>query len=119
MQLNFISNINNAKGLEFPFVICFAKDLRAQPAFRNGLYTMMARSFPESHLVLGSQTDQGLLSDLNSGLECIINNGYMDLRIPSAEEIEKQKTLIVWDEEPSLEDRVVAYCEEHGAKPQD
>ncbi|HAV1411525.1 ATP-binding domain-containing protein [Vibrio parahaemolyticus] len=113
----FISNINNAKGLEFPFVICFAKDLRAQPAFRNGLYTMMARSFLESHLVLGSQTDQELLSDLNSGLECIINNGYMDLRIPSAEEIENQKTLIVWDEEPSLEDRVVAYCEEHGASP--
>ncbi|ARD23252.1 DEAD/DEAH box helicase [Shewanella japonica] len=113
----FISNINNAKGLEFPFVICFARDLRSQPAFRNGLYTMMARSFLESHLVLGSQTDRTLLNSLNSGLECLNTNGHMDLRIPTKQEIENQKATIVWDEEPSLEERVVAYCEEYGASP--
>lgn len=113
----FISNINNAKGLEFPFVICFALNLHRQPAFRNGLYTMMARSFLESHLVLGNQTDTELLTALNSGIECMNSNGYMNLRIPSAQEIENQKALIVWDEEPSLEDRVVAYCEENGASP--
>ncbi|MEZ9495683.1 hypothetical protein AB4170_25350, partial [Vibrio splendidus] len=94
-----------------------AKSLRHQPAFRNGLYTMMARSFLESHLVIENQTDEKLLRDLNSGLDCINTNGHMDLRIPSSEEIENQKTMISWDEEPTLEDRVVAYCEEHGASP--
>lgn len=48
----FISNINNAKGLEFPFVICFSLDLHRTRTFRNALYTMMARSFLESHLVV-------------------------------------------------------------------
>lgn len=87
----FISNINNAKGLEFPFVICFARDLRSQPAFRNGLYTMMARSFLESHLVLGSQTDRTLLNSLNSGLECLNTNGHMDCESPLNKKLKIKK----------------------------
>lgn len=113
----FISNINNAKGLEFPFVICVARDLRVNPAFRNGLYTMMARSFLESHLILGARTDANLLKNLNEGLDCINNNGHMNLRIPSQEEIENQQALIVWQEEPSIEDKVTTFCEEKEATP--
>ncbi|MFM2480349.1 DEAD/DEAH box helicase [Celerinatantimonas sp. YJH-8] len=113
----FISNINNAKGLEFPFVICFAKDLRSNPAFRNGLYTMMARSFLESHLILGSNTNTALLADLNHGLDCINSNGYMDVRVPSLEEIEHQNAMIIWDQEPSLEERIVDFCDKKKATP--
>ncbi|MBH0041435.1 DEAD/DEAH box helicase [Pseudoalteromonas sp. SWXJZ10B] len=113
----FISNINNAKGLEFPFVICVARDLRVNSSFRNGLYTMMARSFLESHLILGTRTDANLLKNLNEGLECINNNGHMNLRIPTREEIENQQDLIVWQEEPSIEDKVTVYCEERGVSP--
>ncbi|MBO2568141.1 DEAD/DEAH box helicase [Shewanella algae] len=113
----FISNINNAKGLEFPFVICVAWDLTRSTSFRNGLYTMMARSFLESHLVLGSSVDINLLADLNSGLDCINKNGYMNLRIPSDEEKANQKDLIVWDDTPKLEERIREYCKELGANP--
>ena len=113
----FISNINNAKGLEFPFVICFTLNLSRTPAFRNGLYTMMARSFLESHLVLGSNVDRELMAKLNKGLSFLNTNGYMNLRKPTEQEIENQKETIVWDDAPSLEDRVVDYCEKRGATP--
>lgn len=113
----FISNINNAKGLEFPFVICVARDLRVNPSFRNGLYTMMARSFLESHLILRATTDANLLKNLNDGLACINNNGHMNIRIPSKEEIENQQDLIIWQEEPSIEDKVTIYCEDKDVSP--
>ncbi|ELX4136145.1 DEAD/DEAH box helicase [Vibrio vulnificus] len=113
----FISNINNAKGLEFPFVICYAQDLNRNASFRNGLYTMMARSFLESHLVLGAETDRTLLGNLEAGMQCLKTNGHMELRIPSEEEIANQNDMIIWDEGPSLEDRVRSYCENQGASP--
>ncbi|WP_300173809.1 ATP-binding domain-containing protein [uncultured Aliivibrio sp.] len=113
----FISNINNAKGLEFPFVICFAKDLNKNASFRNGLYTMMARSFLESHLILGSSTDTSLLTNLENGLSCLKENGYMELRIPSEEEIANQNDMIVWDEGPTIEERIREYCDSKDASP--
>lgn len=113
----FISNINNAKGLEFPFVICYAQDLNRNVSFRNGLYTMMARSFLESHLILGPNTDRTLLENLDGGLRCLKTNNYMELRIPTKEEIENQNDMIVWDEGPTLEERVRLYCEDQGASP--
>lgn len=113
----FISNINNAKGLEFPFVICFAMNLHRGTYFRNGLYTMMARSFLESHLVVSEQTSAELVVALRAGMDCMKTNGYMNLRIPSNEEIESQNTMLVWDETPSIEDLVKDFCEEKSATP--
>jgi len=113
----FISNINNAKGLEFPFVICFAMDLNRSTSFRNGLYTMMTRSFLESHLVLGRPSDSGLLSRLEEAIEYMNRYGQMDLRIPSAEEVAGQEDMILWDEMPSIEDCVRQFCKEKNATP--
>ncbi len=113
----FISNINNAKGLEFPFVICFAMNLNRNASFRNGLYTMMARSFLESHLVIGNSSNSVLLDKLNEGLNYLNDNNCMEIRIPSDEEIENQADLIVWDEKPSVEEYVRQFCEERGATP--
>jgi len=113
----FISNINNAKGLEFPFVICFAMDLSPNRSFRNGLYTMMARSFLESHLVLGRPSDKALLKKLKDGMDCMDKNGHMNLRIPSAEEIADQADTILWDETPSVEDYVRRFCKDKDASP--
>lgn len=113
----FISNINNAKGLEFPFVICFAMDLHRGTYFRNGLYTMMARSFLESHLVVSDLTDKVLIADLSAGIECMNQNGYMILRIPTKAEVESQNALLVWKESQSIEDKVKEFCEERGASP--
>jgi superfamily I DNA and RNA helicase len=113
----FISNINNAKGLEFPFVICFALDLKRRPSFRNALYTMMARSFLESHLVLGSHANQELLENINNGLKSLNENNYMNLRIPPPAEIENQAALIVLDEQPTIEAYVLAYCDDKNSTP--
>ncbi|USD20201.1 ATP-binding domain-containing protein [Microbulbifer variabilis] len=113
----FISNINNAKGLEFPFVICFAQNLNQRPAFRNALYTMMARSFLESHLILGANSDNNVVEQVRTGLDFMSEKNYMDLRIPSAGEIEAQKDLFVLDEAESLEDSIRQFGVEKGASP--
>ena len=113
----FLSNINNAKGLEFPFVICFAKSLKKVPSFRNALYTMMARSFLESHLVLSNDTDMEVLGEVKKGLDFLMRENYMKLRIPSADEISKQKDYIVLDEPLSISSLVKSYCKDKKASP--
>lgn len=113
----FISNINNVKGLEFPFVICFAKDIKRSYSFRNALYTMLARSFLESHLILGQSSSQTVVQQARDGLAYILEHGSMSLRIPSGEEIASQKDLIVVDEGISLDDYVRRFCSERDASP--
>lgn len=113
----FISNINNAKGLEFPFVICFSRRLLKTPSFRNGLYTMMARSFLESHLVLGDGVDTQVVSDVSVGLKFMQDHGYMSVRIPTEDEIASQKDLFVLEEAESIEKVVRKFCKEKGATP--
>jgi superfamily I DNA and RNA helicase len=113
----FISNINNAKGLEFPFVICFAKQLTYESSFRNALYTMMARSFLESHLMLSKFSDSAILDSVRAGLANLTVNNELNLRIPTAEEIEKQKDFIVLAEGFSIEKAVKAFCKARGATP--
>jgi superfamily I DNA and RNA helicase len=113
----FISNINNAKGLEFPFVICFAKALTRNSSFRNALYTMMARSFIESHLILNESADSPVINSITQGLDYLIKNNKMDVRKPSQEEIEKQNDFIVLDEAVSVEGLVKSFCKSRGATP--
>ena len=48
----YISNVNNVKGLEFPFVICITSKIRSTYAYRNSLYTMLTRSFLQSFLLV-------------------------------------------------------------------
>ncbi|MES0530831.1 DEAD/DEAH box helicase [Citrobacter portucalensis] len=113
----FISNINNAKGLEFPFVICFAKQLQYYPNFRNALYTMMARSFLESHLLLSSDTDSKIFEAVSTGLKQLTSDNELNVRIPTSEEIEKQKDLFILAEGISIEKSVKRYCESRNATP--
>lgn len=112
----FISNINNAKGLEFPFVICYARNLNTQPNFRNALYTMMARSFLESHLILSSSTDEKVFDSVDKGLKFLSQNNCLNVRIPSQDEI-IQGQFIVLDELPSIEQIVKDYCTERNQSP--
>jgi superfamily I DNA and RNA helicase len=111
----FISNINNAKGLEFPFVFCFCRDIVRQPSFRNALYTMMARSFLESHLILSPRANEAVVQSLNEGLEYLTTNNSLNVRVPPEDEIENQKEFIVLDAQVSMEEYVRQYCAERGA----
>jgi superfamily I DNA and RNA helicase len=47
-----LSNTNNVKGLEFPFVICITDTIRYSYNFRNTLYAMLTRSFIQSVLIV-------------------------------------------------------------------
>lgn len=113
----FISNINNAKGLEFPFVICFARKLQYNSSFRNALYTMMARSFLESHLMLSDKTDAEVLEKVTEGLGYLTVNNELNLRIPTQEEIDSQKDFIILSEGFSIDTAVKQYCTANGATP--
>jgi len=113
----FISNINNAKGLEFPFVICFAKDLRGRPSFRNALYTMMTRSFLESHLMIGNGVNDPIVKSISSGLDFMLQHGYMDVRVPTQDEIQSQQEFIVVDEQVSIDDYIRQFCKARSASP--
>lgn len=51
----FISNRNNIKGLEFPFVICIVNSTISDDIYsRNTLYMMLTRSFITSYLIINN-----------------------------------------------------------------
>ncbi|WP_219889844.1 ATP-binding domain-containing protein, partial [Photobacterium damselae] len=53
----FISNVNNVKGLEFPFVICVTREIKNNYGYRNSLYTMLTRSFLQSYLLVSDYSN--------------------------------------------------------------
>ena len=69
----FLSNKNNIKGLEFPYVICvinesIARNLRQ----RNSIYMMLTRSFLKSYVILTNNSEnivlyKNALTDINQG----------------------------------------------------
>ena len=70
----FISNKNNVKGLEFPFIICVVLDKIDQNiTLRNTLYMMMTRSFITSYLVL-SEGNKKIYDLYNPLLSEILEN---------------------------------------------
>ena len=113
----FISNVNNAKGLEFPFVICITLDLKPQASYRNALYTMMARSFLESHLIIGNRVDQSIIANIKDGLLNLTKNNALDVKIPKPDEIINQDALFTLGDQMSIEDHVKQFLMEKDATP--
>lgn len=87
-----ISNRNNVKGLEFPFVICVTKKITNSPSYRNSLYTMLTRSFIKSFFVTQSGSKSGLTEEMQAGLEHIISHKEMIIQEPSEKEKETIRT---------------------------
>ncbi len=90
----FVSNKNNVKGLEFPFVICVVKTITRKRNFRNALYMMLTRSFLRSYLLVSHDANIELLQNLHRGLDLIREQGYIEVAAPSDAEIERIKTVI-------------------------
>lgn len=83
----FISNRNNVKGLEFPFVICVARKLSRAHGYRNSLYMMLTRSFLKSYLLVSSNLNSSdFLDCLEEGLSVITSEGLLKVSIPSDDE---------------------------------
>lgn len=96
----FISNRNNVKGLEFPFVICVTKEIRRDPRYRNILYTMLTRSFIQSYLLVQDETN---LDCFSSGLGIINSENCIKTLMPSPDESEQiRKTIIKYKEEMNI-----------------
>lgn len=87
-----ISNRNNVKGLEFPFVICLTNKITDSPSYRNSLYTMLTRSFIRSYLLISDSPNSGLTSEMIDGLKYIIETNKMLIKEPSPNEKEAIQT---------------------------
>ncbi len=87
-----ISNRNNVKGLEFPFVICVTKRITDSPSYRNSLYTMLTRSFIKSFFLTQPGNKSGLTIGMQEGLEHIVLEKEMVIQEPTEAEKEKIRT---------------------------
>lgn len=93
----YISNPNNVKGLEFPFVICITAQIRSSYKERSILYTMLTRSFIQSYLLV--QNQEGL-EQFREGLKYINKHGFIKTVEPSDSEKDNiKKELLTFRDE--------------------
>ncbi|WP_069384046.1 DEAD/DEAH box helicase [Halomonas caseinilytica] len=109
----FISNQNNVKGLEFPFVICVAERISDGHHFRNALYMMLTRSFLKTFLVVSESGNAEILPCIYKGIEEINGEGEMTVKIPSEDEVVRT-SIEYHSDNMSLYDLVELVCEEVG-----
>lgn len=91
----FISNRNNVKGLEFPFIICIMQSpLRQSLQQRNSLYMMLTRSFITTYFIVSDENGE-MIDTLNAGIKFINQNGYLSVKEPTSTEKERLNTAII------------------------
>lgn len=109
----FISNRNNVKGLEFPFVICVTTGIKNSPMYRNSLYTMLTRSFIKSYFLIPDNEKSGLTQSMKDGLHEIISEKKMVISEPSYDEkLNIQTKFKSHLSKKSLYDNLIAVFEE-------
>ncbi|CAC6976323.1 ATP-binding domain-containing protein [Staphylococcus aureus] len=98
----FISNRNNIKGLEFPFIICITTSvLNSNTNIRNSLYMMLTRSFITSYLILSEENGE-LNSKLGDAAEKLNDTGQLKVEKPKPDEImDKSKLMLEASENKS------------------
>lgn len=93
----FISNRNNIKGLEFPFLICVAtNEIEKSIKARNTLYMTLTRSFISSYLIMANNNSH-LFEIWNRKLEEIIKNNSLSLIKPEPKDIMSKDQLQIND----------------------
>lgn len=86
----FISNRNNIKGLEFPFVLCIVRSRITDNIFsRNTIYMMLTRSFITSYFLINN-SNVDFIEKYQAAAATISSNGIMRLREPGEEEKHQQ-----------------------------
>lgn len=88
----FISNRNNIKGLEFPFVICLVRGKVTDNIFdRNTIYMILTRSFITSYFIINDMdSNSDFIAVYKAAAKSISDSGIMCLREPPEEEKEMQ-----------------------------
>lgn len=103
-----VSNKNNIKGLEFPFVICVADYVVSRDfTIRNTLYMALTRSFISSYLLIQESGNTELIQCLSNGLTEINNYLEMTITEPSEEERALQDDIINQYNGPVLNQREI------------
>lgn len=110
----FISNKNNVKGLEFPFLICFSDGISDAPHERNALYMLMTRSFIKSYLVISDKAESLKIQQLEQGLKSLLDVGVLVLDKPRPEDILSINTSIKHKNNLSINDMAKIVFDEHG-----
>ncbi|WP_331344225.1 DEAD/DEAH box helicase [Cellvibrio sp. UBA7661] len=90
----FLSNKNNVKGLEFPFVICVTKKINNHQSYRNALYMMLTRSFLKSYLLINEESNANLLPIMENALTSINKTKMLIVQEPTEAEKAQIKTTI-------------------------
>lgn len=94
----FISNKNNIKGLEFPFIICVANEVITNDIIlRNTIYMILTRSFITSYFLVNNNllvNNTAFIETYSQACNYIQENNHMKLRIPEKEEVEQQNKKI-------------------------
>ncbi len=86
----FISNRNNIKGLEFPFVICIVHGRITDNVFsRNTIYMMLTRSFITSYFLINDKNSD-FINIYKAAASAISSSGIMCLREPPEDEKQQQ-----------------------------
>lgn len=110
-----ISNRNNVKGLEYPFVICITKKILKDKSYRNTMYTMLTRSFIRSYLVLPKGDNNGFTKEMYEGGQYIMKEKKLVVTKPDEKEIAKIKAWVKGGKQAlSLEDRISLVFDELG-----
>ena len=109
----FISNTNNIKGLEFPFVICVETSrITDNIQKRNSIYMILTRSFLTSYFLVNSINEE-FINVYSDAVSRITKDGYMELREPNQEEKDTQAEKIkiaALTRKKSVEDIINEIC---------
>lgn len=90
----FISNRNNVKGLEFPFVICIMRrTLTNDFQRRNSIYMMLTRSFLTSYFLIPAENQN--IDGILKGIDFVNEKGFLNIDEPSEEEKEELYNAII------------------------
>ena len=112
----FLSNINNVKGLEFPFVICVQQDPITRNVFqRNSIYMALTRSFLSSYFIVAGEKNEIFIHEYQYAAEQIESNERICVPQPSDNEIRQQEERIriqTQHAKRSLDDIVDEVCYE-------
>lgn len=90
----YISNVNNVKGLEFPFVICVVpRQISSNILIRNSIYMALTRSFLTSYFIV-DDVNETFAKTYSQVIDNINTSGKMSLTEPSEEEREEMAAKI-------------------------
>lgn len=102
----FISNKNNVKGLEFPFVFCITSGIKNDLVYRHTLYTMLSRSHLRTVLIF-DDNNADLKESVQKGIAEIMSYGSMTVDVPDEQTMETIKLNIATEiKHKSLEERL-------------